>query len=137
MEINDETAGMSAGDAAAVEGRSQAYFPEREFVSPANMHGMCFATVFRCLAGDFCRGDDQGVALFGQFIGAAQVIAVSMGNKNIIYLQVFHGNVDGVAIDKRIANKRLAAGCNGKAGMVDKFEFCRHDNSSFLFFMTS
>jgi hypothetical protein len=60
-----------------------------------------------------------------------------MGNKNIIYLQVFHGNVDGVAINKRIANQRLAAGCNGKAGMVDKFEFCRHDDSSFLFFMTS
>jgi hypothetical protein len=60
-----------------------------------------------------------------------------MGNKNIIYLQVFHGNVDGVAVNKRIANQRLASGSNGKAGMVDKFEFCRHDNSSFYNFLTS
>ena len=123
---------MTAGNTASVEGRGNADFAEGELIGSAYMHGMGLTAILRRLVGDFRRGDDEGVALFGQFIGAAQMIPVGMGNEDVVHLQVFHGHMDGVPVQERIADQGLAPCGNGKAGMVDKFKFCRHNDSSFF-----
>ena len=123
VEINDETAGMAAGDTASVEGQSHTHFAEGELVGAAQVHGVGAAACLSGGSGDLSGGDDQGVALFRQFEGAAQMVVMEVGDEDVVHLQVLALDVAGIAVQERVADQGLPACGHGEACMMDIAEF--------------
>lgn len=102
VEIDDDTAGVTAGNAAAVEGQCQAYLAEGKLKGAAKMHSVCFAAGILRQTTDFGSGDDGSVTIFGDFKGTAQMVEVTVADENIINLDVFGGESFRVIVQIRV-----------------------------------
>lgn len=102
VKIDDDTAGVTAGNAAAVEGQRQAYLAEGKLKGAAKMHSVCFAAGILRQTADFGSGDDGSVTIFGDFKGTAQMVEVTVADENIINLDVFGGESFRVIVQIRV-----------------------------------
>lgn len=102
VEINDDAAGVTAGNAAAVEGQRQAYLAEGKLKGAAKMHSVRFAAGFLRQTADFGSRDDGSVTIFGDFKGTAQMVEVTVADENIINLNVFGGESFRIIVQIRV-----------------------------------
>lgn len=102
VEIDDDAAGVTAGNAAAVEGQCQAYLAEGKLKGAAKMHSVCFAAGILRQTADFGSGDDGSVTIFGDFKGTAQMVEVTVADENIINLNVFGGESFRIIVQIRV-----------------------------------
>ena len=129
VEVEHYAAGMTAGNACAVEGEGETNLAERELEGAAEVHSVSLAASLLCQTADFSSRDDGCITILGDFKSAAEMVEMTVADEDVVDLDIFSGQTFRVAFKIGVEDDSRIIFFDDETCVVDEVEFgfCSHD----------